>query len=111
MVQDGQLEMGGQHPQKLCLVAVTYNNIAVEQIALGHVDRAANSSQNARRLARLCLSYSVRFLRKIEACHEFALSAARAKFAAGEARRGGEGGGAVVRKKKRGKPKLRIKDG
>ena len=34
MVETGQLEVGGTQPQKLCLVAVCYHNIAVEQLIL-----------------------------------------------------------------------------
>ena len=73
MVESGQLEVGGSQPQKLCLVAVTYHNIAVEQLHLRLVSEACVSAQNARRLARLCLSYSTRFLKNFEHTHQVAL--------------------------------------
>ncbi len=73
MVETGQLEVGGSQPQKLCLVAVTYHNIAVEQLHLRLVSEACVSAQNARRLARLCLSYSTRFLKNFEYTHQVAL--------------------------------------
>jgi len=73
MVEQGRLEVGGTAPQRLCLVAVCYHNIAVEQLHLRLVSEACVSAQNARRLARLCLSYSTRFLTKFEATHQVAL--------------------------------------
>jgi hypothetical protein len=73
MVADGRLEVGGAAPQKLCLVAVCYHNIAVEQLGLRLISEACVSAQNARRLARLCLSYSTRFLKNFEQTHRVAL--------------------------------------
>jgi len=73
MVESGDLEVGGIAPQKLCLVAVCYHNIAVCQLSLRLVSEACVSAQNARRLARLCLSYSTRFLPNFEATHALAL--------------------------------------
>jgi hypothetical protein len=73
MVEDGRLEVGGVAPQKLCLVAVCYHNIAVEQLGLRLISEACVSAQNARRLARLCLSYSARFLKYFEKTHQVAL--------------------------------------
>ena len=75
MVEDGRLESGGASAQKICLVAVTYHNIAVEQLLLSRVHEACVSSQNARRLARLSLSYSNRWLKNFEATHRMALAA------------------------------------
>ena len=43
------------------------------QLHLRLVSEACVSAQNARRLARLCLSYSTRFLTKFEATHQVAL--------------------------------------
>lgn len=34
LVEDGSLNVGGTQPQKLCMVAVCYHNIAVEQLTL-----------------------------------------------------------------------------
>jgi tetratricopeptide (TPR) repeat protein len=75
MVEDGRLESGGASAQKICLVAVTYHNIAAEQLLLSRVHEACVSSQNARRLARLSLSYSNRWLKNFEATHKMALAA------------------------------------
>jgi len=55
------------------MVAVAYHNIAVEQLVLRHVAEACVSSQNARRLARLCLSFSNRYLAQFETTHKTAL--------------------------------------
>ncbi|CAM9282676.1 unnamed protein product [Ascophyllum nodosum] len=74
MVQEGKLDVGGNSPQKLCLVAICYHNIAVEQLILRHAGEACMSSQNARRLARLCLSYSNRWLHSFEGTHKLALA-------------------------------------
>ena len=49
-------------PRQLCLVAVGYHNLAVVQLKMQHSDLAAKSSQNARKIARLCLSCSTRYL-------------------------------------------------
>ena len=73
MVDDGSLDVGSNNAQQLLLVSVAYHNIAVEQLILRHVSEACVSSQNARRLARLCLSYSNRYLPNFEATHVVAL--------------------------------------
>lgn len=46
----------------------------VEQLILRHSGEACMSSQNARRLARLCLSYSNRWLHSFEGTHKLALA-------------------------------------
>eukprot|EP00752_Nemacystus_decipiens_P002057 g1969.t1 len=74
MVEEGNLDVGGNSPQKLCLVAICYHNMAVEQLILRHAGEACMSSQNARRLARLCLSYSNRWLHSFEGTHKLALA-------------------------------------
>ena len=73
LVDDGSLDVGRNDAQQLLLVAVASHNIAVEQLVLRHVAEACVSSQNARRLARLCLSYSNRYLPNFEATHVTAL--------------------------------------
>jgi predicted metal-dependent HD superfamily phosphohydrolase len=55
MVEQGRLHVGGSNPQKLCMIAVCYHNVAVEYIITRRIAEACASSQNARRLARLCL--------------------------------------------------------
>ena len=73
MVDDGFLEVSSNNAQQLLMVSVAYHNIAVEQLILRHISEACVSSQNARRLARLCLSYSNRYLPNFEATHVAAL--------------------------------------
>lgn len=75
MVQKEKLENGGATAQKICLVAVCYHNIAAEQMVLEKAKEACASSQNARRLARLSLSYSNKWVRQFEATHAAALEA------------------------------------
>ena len=75
LVKDGYLDLGAQLglPHKLCMIAIAYHNLAVEQLLLNHPKDAAVSAQNARRLARLCLSYSNRWLFHFEATHKAAI--------------------------------------
>jgi len=56
------------------MLAVCYNNIAVEHLAMRKYEDACVASQNARRLARLSLSYSNRYLRHFETTHNVALA-------------------------------------
>lgn len=58
---------GAASAQKICLAAVCYNNLAVEQLHLRDFEAASTSSANAKRLAKLCLSYSNRWLAQFEA--------------------------------------------
>lgn len=72
MIEENKLEEqsengGGASAQKICLAAVCYNNLAVEQLHLREFEAASVSSANAKRLARLCLSYSNRWLSQFEA--------------------------------------------
>ncbi|CAB1096700.1 unnamed protein product [Ectocarpus sp. CCAP 1310/34] len=92
MVQEGKLDVGGNSPQKLCLVAICYHNMAVEQLILRHAGEACMSSQNARRLARLCLSYSNRWLHSFEGTHKLAL----AELSRSLSTTGGDGAGGNV---------------
>lgn len=73
MVEDERLQVGGSNAQKICMVAVTYHNIAVEQLTLRRPAEACVSSQNARRLARLSLSYANRWINCFERTHHCAL--------------------------------------
>ena len=74
LVDAGKLEVGGASPQKLSMIAVAFHNLAVEHLLIGHDGEAAVAAQNARRLARLCLSYSNRWLKRFEGTHELALA-------------------------------------
>ena len=69
LVEEGLLDVCGDQPHLLCLVAIAHHNMAVEQHCLGHLEEAVVSAQNARRLARLCLSYSNRWLTSFEDTH------------------------------------------
>jgi tetratricopeptide (TPR) repeat protein len=53
--------------QKICLASVCYNNLAIEQLHLKAFENAHTSCGNAKRLAKLCLSYSNRWLHQFEA--------------------------------------------
>jgi hypothetical protein len=81
MVEKQQLETGGASAQKICLVAVCYHNIAVQQLQLRRFQEACVSSQNARRLARLSLSFSNKWLKVFESTHKHCLSALAAENA------------------------------
>jgi tetratricopeptide (TPR) repeat protein len=75
MVERGQLEDGGVSSQKIALVAVCYHNVAVTQLNLGQFQEACIASQNGRRLARLSLAYSNRWVEHMEYTHKMALAA------------------------------------
>lgn len=75
MVENGSLDIESENNhQVLLLVSVAYHNIAVQQLMLGHVSDACVSSQNARRLARLCLSVSSHYLPILELTHKQSLN-------------------------------------
>ena len=74
LVHEGKLEVGGTSAQKICMVAVCYHNIAVEQLLLYRPGEACVASQNARKLAKLSLSYSNRWIKTFEATHQAALT-------------------------------------
>ena len=65
--------------QKICLVAVCYHNVAVQQLQLRRFTEACVSSQNARRLARLSMSYSNKWITTFEATHVACLTALAAQ--------------------------------
>ena len=73
MVEDGRLAMEVATPRQLCLVAIAYHNLAVVQLKLLVPDLAAKNSQNARKISRLCLSYSNRWMKVFEWTHEVAM--------------------------------------
>jgi hypothetical protein len=77
MVEDGRLSFEEATPKQLCLVAVAYHNLAVVQLKLQVPDLACKSSQNARRIARLCLSYSNRWMHVFQWTHDTALEDVR----------------------------------
>jgi hypothetical protein len=74
MVESGRLAQADASPKQLCLVAIGYHNLAVVQLKLLMPDLACKNSQNARKIARLCLSYSNRWIDTFQYTHEIALS-------------------------------------
>ena len=74
MLESGRLATVDATPKQLCLVAIAYHNLAVTQLKLALPDLACKSSQNARRIARLCLSYSNRWLDIFQYTHEVAIA-------------------------------------
>lgn len=74
MVEKGALDVHSDNKQQvLLLISTTYHNIAVQHLLTGHVSDACVSSQNARRLARLCLSVSTHYLPVLEFTHKQSL--------------------------------------
>ena len=74
MVESGRLAQTTAEPKQLCLIAVCYHNLAVVQLKLAMPDLACKNSQNARKLARLCLSYSNRWINTMQYTHEVAIN-------------------------------------
>ena len=76
MVDRGKLDdvVESDYNQVLLLTSVTYHNIAVQQLMLGHISDSCVSSQNARRLARMCLSVSSHYLPMLESTHKQSLN-------------------------------------
>lgn len=66
---DASLKYDSIDPQVIALLTVTYHNIAVIQIILGHIGDACISSQNCRRLCRLCISITSRYVPQFEETH------------------------------------------
>lgn len=60
-------------PMQLCLITIAYHNLAVIQLKMEVPDLACKSSQNARKIARLCLSYSNRWIKVLQRTHEMAI--------------------------------------
>jgi hypothetical protein len=71
---EGEGTAKGATPQKLCMLSVAYHNAAVEHVAAGQGEDACIASQNARRLAKLCLGLSARYTPALEATHAAALA-------------------------------------
>jgi hypothetical protein len=98
LVEGGRLDIGGASPQKLCMTAVCYHNMAVssksrwanhfhshdrvqvEHLRLRNLQLACECSQSALKLAQLCLSYSSRWLSSMERTHELVLEQLCAEY-------------------------------
>jgi hypothetical protein len=74
MLDTGRLSTQSATPKQLCLVSVCYHNLAVLELKLGLPDLACKHSLDSRKIARLCLSYSNRFVDTFQYTHEVALS-------------------------------------
>jgi len=68
-ISDASSKYDSIDPQVIALLSVTYHNIAVIQIILGHIGDACISSQNCRRLCRLCISITSRYVPQFEETH------------------------------------------
>lgn len=77
MVEEGRLAFDEANPKQLCIVAVAYHNLAVVQLKLEMSDLACKNSMNARKIARLCLSFSNRWVHVFQYTHECALEDAK----------------------------------
>lgn len=55
------------------MVAVAYHNLAVIQLKLQVPDAACKNSMNARKIARLCLSHSNRWMKVFHWTHQVCL--------------------------------------
>jgi hypothetical protein len=77
MVEDGRFGLESASARQLCSVAVAYHNLACLQLKLQVSDLACKSSQNARKIARLCLSVSNRWLPTFQRTHEMCLEDVR----------------------------------
>ncbi|KAJ1419577.1 hypothetical protein B484DRAFT_421583 [Ochromonadaceae sp. CCMP2298] len=74
MVESGRLADVDATPKQLCLVAIGYHNLAVVQLKLAMPDLACKNSQNARKIARLCLASSNRWIDTFQYTHEIAVA-------------------------------------
>jgi hypothetical protein len=77
MVENGKIAFEDTNPKQLCMVAVAYHNLAVIQLKLQVPDAACKNSQNARKIARLCLSHSNRWMTIFHWTHQIALEDAK----------------------------------
>ena len=73
IIEDGKLGLNNANAKQLCLVAIAYHNLAVIQMKLQVPDLAVRSSQSARKIARLCLSYSNRWIETFQWTHDAAM--------------------------------------
>ena len=74
MVDSGRLGLQDPSAKQLCLVAIGYHNLAVVQLKLQMPDLACKNSRSARKIARLCLSYSNRWLHVFQYTHKIAIA-------------------------------------
>ena len=89
MVDDGSLELlntsnddigknnatSDEHdPQVVLLISVTYHNLCCLQLLKGQIGDACMNSQNCRRLCRLCMNVSNRYVNHFEETHMKAMN-------------------------------------
>jgi hypothetical protein len=70
MVEEGTLSFQEASPEQLCIASVAYHNLAVSQLKLRAPDLACRASVNARKIARLCLSFSNRWIDAYQYTHD-----------------------------------------
>lgn len=71
---DTEKKAGNSDPQVVLLVAVTYHNLSCLQLLKGQTGDACMNSQNCRKLSRLCMSVSNRYLARFEETHLIAMN-------------------------------------
>ena len=71
--EHSNIKIDNVHPQILAILSVTYHNIAVIQIVLGHIGNACINSQTCRRISRKCIHVTSRYLPQFEETHMKAL--------------------------------------
>ena len=57
-------------PEQLCITAIAYHNLAVAQLKLKAPNIACQNATNARKIARLCISFSNRWTKSFQYTHE-----------------------------------------
>jgi hypothetical protein len=80
MVDDGSLSFEEASPEQLCVIAVAYHNLAVAQLKLKMPNLACQNSSNARKIARLCISFSNRWTKTFQYTHDAALEDLKYEF-------------------------------
>ena len=76
LVRSGKLSMEHKENQRgehILILALTYHNIAVQQLIRGKIREACICSQHGRRLIKLCLNYGNVFVNNFEATHRLCL--------------------------------------
>ncbi len=73
MLEDGRLSVANSEARELCICAIAYHNLAVIQLKLLVPDLAIKSAQSARKIARLCISYSSRWSNVFQYTYDAAL--------------------------------------
>ena len=84
MLEDGRLSVANSEARELCICAIAYHNLAVIQLKLLVPDLAIKSAQSARKIARLCISYSSRWGNVFQHTYDAALDDINFHLASGK---------------------------